>query len=222
MRPQKLQPPQKKEGAKGQETYQKSLTYVWSGWKFTRHHHCQRSIYGFVSGGKISGIWAYGHMGICEKIWSSGVSPKRPSKMQLRNVNLRSVGPSVQKLWPTTFFAKKMPCILHGVAKKDYPQDCPPQDCPLEGNPEGGQSWVHQSSGLPTPIITFFSTCYVDLGWCLHILSGFVCFFTYLRSTVLYEQIFTKTFKWSLDYRSNSCLQIFTKNVQLVLRLYTL
>ena len=38
--------------------------------------------------------------------------------MQLRNVNLRSVGPSVQKLWPTTFFAKKMPCILHGVAKK--------------------------------------------------------------------------------------------------------
>ena len=45
-------------------------------------------------------------------------------------------------------------------------------------------------------------------------------FFRYLRSTVLYEQIFTKTFKWSLDYRSNSCLQIFTKNVQLVLRLY--
>ena len=61
---------------------------------------------------------AYGHMGICEKIWSSGVSPKRPSKMQLRNVNLRSVGPSVQKLWPTTFFAKKMPCILHCNAKK--------------------------------------------------------------------------------------------------------
>ena len=25
-------------------------------------------------------------MGICEKIWSSGVSPKRASKMQLRNV----------------------------------------------------------------------------------------------------------------------------------------
>ena len=66
----------------------------------------------------IWGIWAYGHMGICEKIWSSGVSPKRPSKMQLRNVNLRSVGPSVQKLWPTTFFAKKMPCILHGAEKK--------------------------------------------------------------------------------------------------------
>ena len=38
--------------------------------------------------------------------------------MQLRNVNLRSVGPSVQKLWPTTFFAKKMPCILHGAEKK--------------------------------------------------------------------------------------------------------
>ena len=57
-------------------------------------------------------------MGICEKIWSSGVSPKRASKMQLRNVNLRFVGPSVQKLWPTTFFAKKMPCILQGAAKK--------------------------------------------------------------------------------------------------------
>ena len=68
--------------------------------------------------GHIWGIWAYGHMGICEKIWSSGVSPKRPSKMQLRNVNLRSVGPSVQKLWPNTFFAKKMPCILHGAEKK--------------------------------------------------------------------------------------------------------
>ena len=57
-------------------------------------------------------------MGICEKIWSSGVSPKKASKMELRDVDLRSVGPSVQKLWPTTFFAKKMPCILHGAAKK--------------------------------------------------------------------------------------------------------
>ena len=65
------------------------------------------------------GLWAYlGHMGICEKIWSSGVSPKRASKMQLRNVDLRSIGPSVQKLWPTTFFARKMPCILHCNAKK--------------------------------------------------------------------------------------------------------
>ena len=25
---------------------------------------------------------------------------------------------SVQKIWPTAFFAKKMPCILHGAAKK--------------------------------------------------------------------------------------------------------
>ena len=57
-------------------------------------------------------------MGICEKIWSSGVSPKKASKMQPRNVNLRSVGPSVQKLWPTTFFARKMPCILHCNEKK--------------------------------------------------------------------------------------------------------
>ena len=57
-------------------------------------------------------------MGIFEKIWSSGVSPKKASKMQLRNVDLRSVGPSVQKLWPTIFFARKMPCIVHGTAKK--------------------------------------------------------------------------------------------------------
>merc|ERR1712208_119955 len=47
-----------------------------------------------------------------------GVSPKKASKMELRDVDLRSVGPSVQKLWPRTFFAKKMPCILHGAAKE--------------------------------------------------------------------------------------------------------
>ena len=51
-------------------------------------------------------------------MWSSGVSPKKASKIQLRDVDLRSVGPSVQKLWPKTFFAKKMPCILHCNAKK--------------------------------------------------------------------------------------------------------
>ena len=43
-------------------------------------------------------IWAYGHVGICEKIWPNGVSPKRASKMQLRDVDLRSVGHSNQKL----------------------------------------------------------------------------------------------------------------------------
>jgi hypothetical protein len=48
------------------------------------------------------GIWAY-----VKKIWSSGVSPKKASKMQLRNVDLRSVGLSVQKLFPTTFFGKE-------------------------------------------------------------------------------------------------------------------
>ena len=57
-------------------------------------------------------------MDICEKIWSRGESPKKASKMELRDVDLRSVGPSVQKLWPTTFFAKKMPCIFHYNAKK--------------------------------------------------------------------------------------------------------
>ena len=46
------------------------------------------------------GIWAYGHMGICKKIWPNGVSPKRESKMQLRDVNQRSLGHSNQKLWP--------------------------------------------------------------------------------------------------------------------------
>ena len=68
--------------------------------------------------GHIWGIWAYGHMGISEKIWSSGVSPKRASKMQLRDFDLSSVGHSSQKLWPKTCFQKKMPCILHYNAKK--------------------------------------------------------------------------------------------------------
>ena len=38
--------------------------------------------------------------------------------MKLRDVDLMSVGPSIQKLWPTTFFGKKMPCILHYNTKK--------------------------------------------------------------------------------------------------------
>ena len=38
--------------------------------------------------------------------------------MQLRDVDLRSVGHSSQKLWPKTFFGIKMPCILHYNAKK--------------------------------------------------------------------------------------------------------
>ena len=49
------------------------------------------------------GIWAYGHMGIwayAKKIWPNGVSPKRESKIQLRDVNQRSLGHSNQKLWP--------------------------------------------------------------------------------------------------------------------------
>ena len=42
-------------------------------------------------------------------------------------------------------------------------QDCPPQDWLLGGKSLGGQFWVHQSSGLPTSIITVFfilSACY--------------------------------------------------------------
>ena len=45
------------------------------------------------------GIWAYGHMGICKKNLTSGVSLKRASKMQHRDVDLRSLGHSSQKLW---------------------------------------------------------------------------------------------------------------------------
>ena len=59
-------------------------------------------------------IWAYlskyAHMGICEKIWPGGVSPKRAFKMQLREVDLRSVGPSVQKLWQKLFSQRK--CLV--------------------------------------------------------------------------------------------------------------
>ena len=40
------------------------------------------------------------------------------------------------------------------------------QDCPLGGQSWGGQSWVHQSSGLPTPTINFFTNC-LCLIWAL-------------------------------------------------------
>ena len=47
----------------------------------------------------------YGHMGICEKkIWLNGVSRKKTSKMQLRDVDLRSIGYSIEKLWPKSFY----------------------------------------------------------------------------------------------------------------------
>ena len=39
-------------------------------------------------------------------------------RKELRDVDLRFVGPYVQKLWPKTCFQKKMPCILHYNAKK--------------------------------------------------------------------------------------------------------
>ena len=38
--------------------------------------------------------------------------------MQLRSVDLRSVGPSSQKLWPKQIFAFIFPCILHCEPKK--------------------------------------------------------------------------------------------------------
>ena len=48
------------------------------------------------------GIWAY-----AKKIRPNGVSPKRASKMKLRDVDLRSEGHSIQKLWPKKNFTKK-------------------------------------------------------------------------------------------------------------------
>ena len=41
-----------------------------------------------------------------KKIWPNGVSPKRESKMQLRDVIQRSLGHSNQKLWPKVDFGE--------------------------------------------------------------------------------------------------------------------
>ena len=57
------------------------------------------------------GIWAY-----AKKIRPNGVSPKRASKMKLRDVDLRSVGHSIQKLWPKTFFSPKK-CLVFYLIK---------------------------------------------------------------------------------------------------------
>ena len=54
-------------------------------------------------------IWAYRHIGIwayAKKIWPNGVSPKRESKIQLRDVIHRSLGHSNQKLWPKVDFGE--------------------------------------------------------------------------------------------------------------------
>ena len=61
------------------------------------------------------GIWAYGHM---RKNMAKWGIPEKSIKNVAQIPHLRSVGPSSQKLEPTTFFAKKMPCILHCNAKK--------------------------------------------------------------------------------------------------------
>ena len=50
------------------------------------------------------------NMGICKKIWPNGLSLRRVSKMQLRDVDLRSIGHSIEKLWPKTFFWE---CVQH-------------------------------------------------------------------------------------------------------------
>ena len=53
------------------------------------------------------GIWTY-----AKKIWPNGVSLKRASKMQLRDVDLRSIGYSIEKLWPKSFFRNTCNTIL--------------------------------------------------------------------------------------------------------------
>ena len=55
---------------------------------------------------KVCQIWAY-----AKKIWPNGLSLRRVSKMQLRDVDLRSIGHSIEKLWPKKF-SKKIFCIL--------------------------------------------------------------------------------------------------------------
>ena len=71
---------------------------------------------------RVGHIWPnIGHMGIwayVKKIWSSGVSSKKASRMQPRDVDLRSVGHSGQKLWPKLICASIFPCILHCEPKK--------------------------------------------------------------------------------------------------------
>ena len=58
--------------------------------------------------GQISDIW----LKVCWSwTWPSGVSLKRASKMQLRNVDLRYVGHSIQKLWTKMDFGTFSPCI---------------------------------------------------------------------------------------------------------------
>ena len=48
------------------------------------------------------------------QIWSSGVSLKRSCKMQFRRVDLRSIGPPSQKLWPNLIFARFPNCNYNG------------------------------------------------------------------------------------------------------------
>ena len=45
----------------------------------------------------------YGHMGICEENMAEWGIPKKRIKKQLRDVDLRSIGYSIEKLWPKSF-----------------------------------------------------------------------------------------------------------------------
>ena len=60
------------------------------------------------------GIWAY-----AKKIWPNGVSPKRESKIQLRDVIQRSLGHSNQKLWPKVDFGE-----FHHVYPLEHFKSC--------------------------------------------------------------------------------------------------
>ena len=55
-------------------------------------------------------ICAYMHIYVPNM--AKGGIPEKSMKMQLRDVDLRSLGPSIQKLEPNNFFTDKIPCIL--------------------------------------------------------------------------------------------------------------
>ena len=60
-------------------------------------------------------IWPNVHIW-ARQIWSSGVSLRRSCKMQFRYVDLRSIGPPSQKLWPNFICARFPHCNYNGGA----------------------------------------------------------------------------------------------------------
>ena len=52
------------------------------------------------------------------QIWPSGVSLKRSCKMQLRRIDLVSIGPPSQKLWPNLIFGWFLHCNYNEKVKR--------------------------------------------------------------------------------------------------------